>query len=147
MPFNRIRRREFVTLLGSALAWPLVARAEKPSKIYRIAMFGAGSGLSPKHWSILADGLRELGWIEGRNVAFEQRYAENETERLPELAAELVRLDVDVIVAFGTLAPLAAKQATATIPIVMASAGIARSEDGEAITTVGSGHVPATISA
>src|SRR6266446_2346403 len=123
MAFNRIRRREFVTFLGSAVAWPLAARAQEPSKMYRIAMFGAGSALSPKHWSILADGLRELGWIDGRNIAFEQRYADNEIERLPELARELVRLDVDVIVAFGTLAPFAAKAATATIPIVMASAG------------------------
>ena len=64
-----------------------------------------------------------MGWIEGKNVAFERRYAENRPERLPELAAELVRLNVDVIVAIGTLAPLAAKQATTNIPIVMAAAG------------------------
>ncbi len=119
-----MRRREFIALLGgAAMAWPLAARAQRSGKRYRIALFGAGSALSPKHWSILADGLRELGWIDGRNIAFEQRYADNEIERLPELARELVRLDVDVIVAFGTLAPFAAKAATATIPIVMASAG------------------------
>jgi putative ABC transport system substrate-binding protein len=64
-----------------------------------------------------------LGWIEGKNIAFERRYAENRLDRLPELAAELVRLDVDVIVAGGTLAPLAAKRATTTIPIVMTAAG------------------------
>jgi putative tryptophan/tyrosine transport system substrate-binding protein len=67
--------------------------------------------------------LPELGWIEGKNVAFERRYAENQPERLLELAAELVRLNVDVIVAIGTLGPLAAKRATLTIPIVMTAAG------------------------
>jgi putative tryptophan/tyrosine transport system substrate-binding protein len=67
--------------------------------------------------------LRELGWVEGENVVFERRYAENRLERLPELAADLVRLKVDVIVATGTLAPLAAKRATSTIPIVMTGAG------------------------
>ena len=67
--------------------------------------------------------MRALGWIEGKNIVFERRYAENHLERLPELAADLVRLKVDVIVAAGTLAPLAAKQATATIPIVMTTAG------------------------
>jgi putative ABC transport system substrate-binding protein len=72
---------------------------------------------------LLFDNLRELGWIEGKNVTFEHRFAENRLERLPELAAELVRLNVDVIVAVGTLGPLAAKRATTTIPIVMLSAG------------------------
>ena len=67
--------------------------------------------------------MRELGWIEGKNVAFEGRYTDNRLERLPALAAELVRLNVDVIVAMGTLASPAAKRATSTIPIVMASAG------------------------
>jgi putative ABC transport system substrate-binding protein len=67
--------------------------------------------------------LRELGWVEGKNVAFEHRYAENRLERLPELAADLVRRRVDVIAAAGTLAPLAAKRATTTIPIVMTAAG------------------------
>jgi len=67
--------------------------------------------------------MRELGWVEGKNVAIEGRYADNRLERLPILAAELVRLNVDLIVAIGTLAPLAAKQATSTIPIVMTSAG------------------------
>jgi putative ABC transport system substrate-binding protein len=67
--------------------------------------------------------LAELGWIEGRNLVVERRYAENQPERLPELAAELVRLNVDVIVATRTLGPLAAKQATSTIPIVMTASG------------------------
>jgi putative ABC transport system substrate-binding protein len=67
--------------------------------------------------------LAELGWIEGKNIIFERRYADNRLERLPELAAELVRLNVDVIVALGTLGPLAAKRATSTIPIVMTASG------------------------
>jgi putative ABC transport system substrate-binding protein len=69
------------------------------------------------------EALRQLGLVEGKNITFEHRYAENRLDRLPELAAELVRLNVDVIVALGTLAPLAAKRATTTIPIVMANAG------------------------
>jgi putative tryptophan/tyrosine transport system substrate-binding protein len=84
-------------------------------------MFGSGLGPSARARAAFSETLRELGWIEGKNIAFEHRYANNRTERLPELAAELVRLNVDLIVAFGGLAPLAAKQATSTIPIVMAS--------------------------
>jgi putative ABC transport system substrate-binding protein len=71
----------------------------------------------------LGEALRELGWIEGKNIIWERRYAEDRLDRLPELAAELVRLKVDLIMAPGTLAPLAAKRATATIPIVMTAAG------------------------
>ena len=72
---------------------------------------------------MLRDGLREFGWIEGKNLAFEDRSADDDRNRLPVLAAELVSLDVDVIVGLGTLAPLAAKWATSTIPIIMAAAG------------------------
>ena len=119
-----IRRREFlVTLGGAAAAWPLAARAQQPGKVYRIGVFTSGAPLMSKTWSIFIDGLKELGWTEGKNIAFEPRYAENNLDRLPELAAELVRLNVDVILAFGTLAPLAAKRASATVPIVMANAG------------------------
>jgi len=116
-------RREFITLLGGAAAWPLAARAQQAGKVYRIGVFTAGAPLMSKTWSIFIDGLKELGWTEGKNIAFEPRYAENNLARLPELAAELVRLNVDVILAFGTLAPLAAKRASATIPVVMANAG------------------------
>jgi putative tryptophan/tyrosine transport system substrate-binding protein len=120
-----IKRREFITLLGgAAAAWPLAARAQQAGKIYTIGLFTAGSLEElTMVTAVFPDALRELGWIEGKNVAFERRYADNCLERLPELAAELVRLDVDVIVAIGTLAPLAAKQATTKIPIVMAAAG------------------------
>ncbi len=77
----------------------------------------------PKGWPALTEGLRELGWIEGKNISFERRFAENQLDRLPVLAAELVRLDVAMIVTLGTLAPLAAKRATTTTPIVMIAAG------------------------
>ena len=117
-----MRRREFITLLGgAAIARPLSARAQQAGKIHKIGY------LSPDSPSAVItpflDALRELGWIEGQNVTFEYRYAENRLERLPELAAELVRLNVDVIVARGTLGPLAAKQASSTIPIVVTAAG------------------------
>ena len=118
-----MKRREFITLLGGAAAWPLAAGAQQPGKAYRIGLFNAGSEPPSELRSVIPDALRELGWIEGKNVIFERRYAENRLERLHEFAAELARLDVDVIVATGTLAPLAAKLATTTIPIVMTTAG------------------------
>src|SRR5262245_19340806 len=117
-----IRRRKFLATLGGAAAWPFTTRAQQAGKIHKVGY------LSPSvpnnvFTPLLFDSLRELGWIEGKNVAFERRFAENRPERLPELAAELVRLNVDVIVATGPLGPLAAKQATSTIPIVMTAAG------------------------
>jgi ABC-type uncharacterized transport system substrate-binding protein len=118
-----MNRREFISLLsGAAAAWPLVARAQRAA-IHTIGLLSAGAPDIPEVNIVFSDALRELGWIEGKNVAFEFRYADNRLERLSELAAELVRLKVDVIVAVGTLAPLAAKRATTTIPIVMAAAG------------------------
>jgi putative tryptophan/tyrosine transport system substrate-binding protein len=115
-----MKRRKFIALLGGAAAWPLAARAQQAGKIHKVGY------LSPSVPNVftprLFDDLRELGWIEGKNVAFERRFAENRLERLPEFAAELVRVNV-VIVAIGTLGPLAAKRATSTIPIVMTGAG------------------------
>ena len=98
-----MKRREFITLLGgAALTWPLAVRAQQSGKIYTIGLFTAGSLEElTMMTAVLPDALRELGWIEGKNVAYERRYANNRLERLPELAAELVRLDVDVIVAIG----------------------------------------------
>ena len=117
-------RREFVALLGGAVAaWPLAAHAQQAEKLRAIGYLNPGSGPPAPGITALFDALAELGWIEGKNVVFERRYAENRLERLPELAAELVRLNVDVIVAIGTPGPLAAKRATSTIPIVMAAAG------------------------
>jgi putative ABC transport system substrate-binding protein len=118
-----MRRRDFIqAITGSAVVWPLVARAQQAGKKYVVGRFGAGSAAEPII-NVLTEALRELGWVEGENVVFERRFAENQLERLPEMAADLVRLKVDVIVAGGTLAPLAAKRATSTIPIVMSVAG------------------------
>jgi len=111
-------------LIGLALALalaPLVAEAQPAEKLARIGYLGLGSAAdAPK---ALLQGLRELGYVEGQNLVIEYRYAEGKAERLPDLAAELVSLKVDIIVAGGTPPPLAAKRATTTIPIVMTSAG------------------------
>src|SRR6201993_606728 len=96
----------------TAAGWPMAARAQQAGKTYKIGYLNAGS--EPLATKSLFDALSELGWIEGKNVAFERRWAENRLDRLTEFAAELVRLNVNVIVAFGTLAPLAAKRATST---------------------------------
>jgi putative tryptophan/tyrosine transport system substrate-binding protein len=119
-----MRRREFIAFLGSSLAgWPLVARAQAGPKTHTIGFLSPTTSIFTPSSTILFNTLRELGWIEGQNITIERRYAENRLERLPELAAELVRLNVELIVAVGTLGPLAAKRATSTIPIVMTAAG------------------------
>jgi putative tryptophan/tyrosine transport system substrate-binding protein len=118
-----MRRREFIALLLGAAALPFAARAQQSGKVFKIGRFSAGGPPPPELRAVFTNTLRELGWVEGKNIVFELRYAEDRLDRLPELAAELVRLKVDVIVAAGTLAPLAAKQATTTIPIVMTAAG------------------------
>ena len=118
-----MRRREFITLLGgAAVAWPLVARAQQPAKVPTIGFLGAAT---PSVWSqwvtAFVQRLRDLGWVEGRNIAIEVRWAEGRTERYTEIATEFVRLKVDVIVTTGG-AVLATKQATSVIPIVFALA-------------------------
>jgi putative ABC transport system substrate-binding protein len=118
-----MRRRDCITLFGgAAVAWPLAARAQEPQRVRRIGYLSPSRGV-PQISAQFVQDLRQLGWIEGKNVLFEFRYGENDADRLARMAAELVRLNVDVIVAAGTLGPLAAKRATETIPIVMASAG------------------------
>ena len=110
-----------VTLLLSLLAVPLAAEAQPPGKVYRIGFLSPNP--PPAHlWEALLDGLRERGYLEGRNLIFERRFSEGQAERFPELAAELVRLRVDLILVPTTPAALAAKHATQTIPIVMTSA-------------------------
>ena len=118
-----MRRRKFITLIGVAsVMWPLRASAQQGEKVYKIGFLSAGS-LEPGPASILRKALHELGYVEGKNVIFERRFAEDRLDRLPKFAAELVSLKVDLIMAPGTLAPLAAKRATSTIPIVMIAAG------------------------
>jgi putative ABC transport system substrate-binding protein len=119
-----MNRRVFIgTLAGGLLAAPLAAEAQQAEKVYRVGILSAGQQNLRETDAVFPQALRELGWIEGKNVVFETRYADDRLDRLPELAAELIRLKVDLIVTYGTLAPLAAKRATATIPIVMSSAG------------------------
>jgi len=119
-----VRRREFITLLGGAAVWPLAARAQQMGKVPRIGYLGSSSpSLEPHFVEAFRQKLRELGHIEGENIAIEYRWAEGQDGRLPDLAAELVRLQPNVIVTTGTPGALAAMQATKTIPIVMASSG------------------------
>jgi putative ABC transport system substrate-binding protein len=119
-----MRRREFIGLLGGTVAAPVAGRAERSGKVARIGFLGATSpaGYGPRIEALRA-GLRELGYIEGANLVLEYRWAEGNYYRLPALVAELVRLKVDVIVTHGTPASLVAKQATESIPIVVAIIG------------------------
>src|SRR5438309_7925659 len=125
-----MRRRQFITLLGGAAAWPLAARAQQ-AKLPTIGFLGASTPLNWNPWTAaFLQRLRELGWVEGRTVAIEYRWAEGRNERFAEIAAEFVRLKVDVILTAGPAVP-AAKQATSVIPIVF----------GAANDPVGSGYV------
>jgi ABC-type uncharacterized transport system substrate-binding protein len=120
-----MKRREFITLIGgAAAAWPLAANAQQSPKLPTIGILGPNTASADRYWTIpFVQRLRELGWVEGRTVAIDYRSAEGQTERFAEIAAEFVRLKVDVIHTRNTLPVLAAKQATAAIPIVFASAG------------------------
>jgi len=124
MPFDRVRRREFITLLGGAAAWPVTARAQQAGKLPIIGLLGP---ISAAAWvpmtNVFVSRLRQLGWIEGSTVAIEYRWAEGRYERFAEVAAEFVRLKVDVIVTAATEPVLAAKQATSVIPIVFVVSG------------------------
>jgi putative ABC transport system substrate-binding protein len=127
-----MRRRDFITFIGgAATGWPLVARADQPATVARIGYLGLGpaSAVSSRVEALRA-GLRDLGWIEGKNLLFEFRWADN-VDQLPGLAADLVRMKVDVIFATSSTLVEAARQATKTIPIVFATHA----------DPIGSGHV------
>jgi putative tryptophan/tyrosine transport system substrate-binding protein len=114
-----MRRRDFITLLGGAASWSLAARAQQTGNVLKIGLLWPGASAPvPPRMDAFRQGLRESGLVEGRDVVIELRYAEGGLQQLPELAAELIRLKVDVFQASGDLAPRVAQQATATIPIV-----------------------------
>ena len=116
-----MRRREFITLLGAA-AWPLAARAQQ-AKVATIGLLGTGSAAAQSQWTAaFVQRMRDLGWVDGRNLTIEYRWAEGRSERFAEFAAEFVRLKVDVILTHNTPPVIAAKQATSVIPIVFATA-------------------------
>jgi len=125
MQFGQMGRREFVTMLGcAAIAWPLTARAQQAGKLPTIGFLGAVTALAGGQWAAaFVQRLRELGWIENRTVAIEYRWGEGRDERFAEIAAEFIRLKVDVIVTVATPPTIAAKQATSVIPIIFAVAG------------------------
>ena len=119
-----MKRREFMSLFGAAAAvWPLAGRAQQPAKLPTVGALVIGSTDPEQFWRDFRQGLRDLGYVEGQNIRFEFRSAQGQANRVPELAAELVRLKVDVIVTWFTPPTQAAKQATHEIPIVMADTG------------------------
>jgi putative tryptophan/tyrosine transport system substrate-binding protein len=121
-----MRRREFITLIGGAAApallWPLAARAQQPARVWRIGWLSPGSGPGPSTQEFLR-AMQDRGYVEDQNLVIEYRWAANSDEQMADLAADLVRKGLDLIVTAGTPATLAAKQATSTIPIVFAVAG------------------------
>jgi ABC-type uncharacterized transport system substrate-binding protein len=116
-----MKRREFIAGLGGVAAWSIIARGQQARRVYRIGFLAITRDL-PRTWQALIEGLRDHGYIEGQNLIIEWRYSEGQAERWPELARELVGLNVDAIVVNTTPAALAAKWATSTIPIIITSA-------------------------
>ena len=135
-----MRRREFITLLGgAAAAWPLAARAQQPKKLPTIGFLGTNTPSAQSRWTAaFVQRLRELGWIEGRTIAIEYRWAEGRSSRATEIAAEFVRLKVDVIVTHSAELVVAAKQATSVIPIVF---GLGRTRSAADSSRVWRGRV------
>src|SRR5262249_11351448 len=120
----RMKRREFIMLLGGAAAWPLAARAQQPAKRPIVGFLGDSTPLAEsERAAAFARRLHDLGWIEGRTIAIEYRWADGRSDRLAEMAAEFARLKVDIIVTGGTPAVIAAKQAAPVVPIVFAAVG------------------------
>src|SRR6266404_2298989 len=121
---SAVKRREFITLLGGAAAWPLTARAQQAAKRPIVGFLGDSTPLAEsERAAAFARRLHDLGWIEGRTIAIEYRWADGRSDRLAEIAAEFAQLKVDIIVTGGTPAVMAAKQAAPVVPIVFAAAG------------------------
>jgi putative ABC transport system substrate-binding protein len=119
-----MRRRDFIVVASAAAAWPIAARGQQPERMRRVGVLLAGTPTSfAPRANAFVQGLRDLGYVEGKTVTFEWKWGEDRTERLPQLAEELVRLEVDAIVTGGTPAAKALKNATQTVPIVMAIIG------------------------
>jgi putative ABC transport system substrate-binding protein len=119
-----VKRREFIALLGGAVAWPVTARAQQPGKRPIVGFLGDSTPVGEsERAAAFARRLHDLGWIEGRTIAIEYRWADGRSERLAEIAAEFAQLKVDIIVTAGTPAVMAAKQAAPVVPIVFAAAG------------------------
>jgi putative tryptophan/tyrosine transport system substrate-binding protein len=118
-----MRRREFITLLGGTAAWPLTARAQQPAKVPRVGILSPAASETGGTLTAFREGIRDLGYVEGQTIALDFRLSKGITDSLPALAAELVRIPVNVIVTDGTSATLAAFAASHTIPIVMGTTG------------------------
>src|SRR6266478_1963615 len=131
MQFDQ-KRRSFITLLGSAAAWPLAARAQQPGKTPRVGYIRAGTPRNDPFREEFVRGMRDLGYVEGRNIAYEFRHYGDDVESIPSLIGDLLRAKVDIIVVGGTAAIRAAQSATQSIPIVM----------GAAADPLGTGLVP-----
>src|SRR5215217_3952626 len=114
-----MKRRQFIGLVGSTAAWPLVARAQNSGRAPRVAVLSTANPRSATFFQAFEQRLRHLGYVEGQNIAFEYRNADGEIDKLPSIAAELINLDVDVIVTSTDVATRAAKDATSQIPILM----------------------------
>src|SRR6266478_9129413 len=121
MQFDQ-KRRSFITLLGSAAAWPLAARAQQPGKTPRVGYIRAGTPRNDPFREEFVRGMRDLGYVEGRNIAYEFRHYGDDVESIPSLIGDLLRAKVDIIVVGGTAAIRAAQSATQSIPIVMGAA-------------------------
>jgi putative ABC transport system substrate-binding protein len=119
-----MRRREFITIVGGAIAWPLAARAQQPGKLPTIGYMGQGTpAAEAKRVAAFVGRLRELSWIEGRTVAIDYRWTEGRSDLAADIAGEFARRKVDIIVTSGTPLITAAKQVTTSIPIVFTAAG------------------------
>ena len=119
-----MRQREFIAVLGGAAAWPVATRAHQPATLPTIGYLGASPPNVASQWTAaFVQRLHELGWIEGRTIVIEYRWADGRAERFAEIAAEFVRLKVNLIFTYSTPSVVAAKQATSSIPIVFPTAG------------------------